>query len=377
MCETTAKSLWPSPASVEGISEHQRGALEVSLSKRVGMLVGSPGTGKTHSTAAVIRQICAQHGSDCVAVAAPTGKAAVRITSFLHTWGIAIEATTIHRLLEVSRNGHDGKGWGFQRSRDFPLSKRFVIVDETSMVDVSLMSSLLEACASGTHVLFVGDKSQLPPVGSGAPLRDFINSGRIPCGELTEIKRNAGLIVHACAKMKDGKPIETAEKIDLAAGQNLHHIETETAEESIEVLRTILAQLRAGDRFDPVWECQVLVAVNAKSQLSRKELNSILQADLNPTGGGATENPFRVRDKVICLKNDSLPISRYQKLRGPETDPAAYLESEDEEFIANGEIGRVLAVAPKLAVMKFSLPDRVYKIHLGKSKDEEDRKSVV
>src|SRR5690606_14383539 len=99
-----------------------------------------------------------------------------------------VEATTIHRLLGVSRNGHDQKGWGFMRNRGNPLPNRFLFVDECSMCDCDITASLLDACKPGTHVLFIGDFAQLPPAGHGAPLRDMIAAG-IPYGELTEIHR--------------------------------------------------------------------------------------------------------------------------------------------------------------------------------------------
>src|SRR5262249_19287872 len=161
----------------------------------------------------------------------------------------------------------------------------FIIVDETSMLDTDLAAALLTACSPGTHILFVGDPYQLPPVGHGAPLRDMIAAG-MPTGELTEIRRNAGLIVHACAAIKDGRHFAVADRFDPAAGANLRHIEAESPRAAVDWCKQILRRFRDADprRFDPVWDVQVLVAVNQRSLVSRTELNRELQGELNPTG---------------------------------------------------------------------------------------------
>ena len=116
----------------------------------------------------------------------------------MNGYDLPLEATTIHRLLGVSRNGHDKKGWGFIHNAANPLPYRFVFVDEVSMLDVDLAANLFAACQPGTHILLIGDTGQLPPVGHGAPLRDLIAAG-VGCGELTEIWRNAGDIVKGCS----------------------------------------------------------------------------------------------------------------------------------------------------------------------------------
>jgi exodeoxyribonuclease-5/exodeoxyribonuclease V alpha subunit len=245
------------------------------------------------------------------------------------------------------------------------------------MVDTDLAAALLAACADGTHVLFVGDRGQLLPVGHGAPLRDLIAAG-VPCGELTEIRRNAGLIVRACVQIKAGQRVETAEQYDADAGKNLRHVEVRTAEESIEALRRLLARFRQSGRFDPLWDCQVVVAVNANSRLSRKNLNRLLQMELNPNGLRAEPNPFRVGDKLICLKNSSFPLVDLRP-EGEAHNVQHYIEVRDDggepvaEFVANGDIGRVLAVAPKLTVASFTLPDRTFKIPMGAPNASDDR----
>lgn len=178
-------SRWPtsvpvSQADGDGLpSEHQAGQLRGATSTALGCYTGGPGTGKTHSLSFVLREVIEQHGVFSVAVCAPTGKAAVRATESLAARGVPIRATTIHQLLEIGRNGHDGSGWGFQRNRGNPLEQRFVIVDESSMIDTNLMADLLDACASPNVIpsspeIVVEAGEQIPPScrKCGRPLTD-------------------------------------------------------------------------------------------------------------------------------------------------------------------------------------------------------------
>jgi exodeoxyribonuclease V alpha subunit len=267
-------ALWPSDLDSLGafLSEHQRERLLAALARPVGILDGSPGTGKTQCAAALIQLIVQRWGIESVAVCCPTGKAAVRITGVLR--GIALDATTIHRLLEIGRSGRDGRGWGFKRNRGNPLPQRFIVVDEASMLDTTLASKLFEALADGTHVLLVGDTGQLPPVQHGAPLRDLIAAG-VPCGTLTEIKRQGGepnTIVQACADIKTARrTFATVDRYDPARGHNLRLIEVpaDNPAQSVEVLLALVRQFKASGKFDPVWNVQVLSAMNTASEVAR------------------------------------------------------------------------------------------------------------
>jgi exodeoxyribonuclease V alpha subunit len=304
----------------------------------------------------------------------------VRITAALHRYGIDLQATTIHRLLEVGRNGQDGKGWGFLRNADNPLPQQFLVVDEASMLDTDLAAALFNATAINTHVLLVGDPYQLPPVGHGAPLRDLIAAG-VPCAELTEIQRNAGLIVKACAEIKRGRPFETSERFDPEAGLNLRHMEADTAEQSVEMLRTVLERFKASGRFDPVWGVQILTPMNERSGVSRVELNKLLQGWLNPpreTDRPAGQ-PFRVADKVICLRNCWVAgVRRYPgrddpvaaasvKDYEPDSDPATLQPLQ--VFVANGDQGKVLAAEPSQMIVELLDPTRLVKIPLKATKE--------
>ena len=185
------------------ISQHQKQQLTIATSNRVGLLTGTPGTGKTYTLAKFVRDWGDRYGLGSIAVCAPTGKAGVRCTESMLAAGVDIEATTIHRLLGVGRNGHDGEGWGFEYNAENPLPHACIVVDETSMVSASLMADLLAATTPHTRLVFVGDPHQLPPVGHGAPLRDLIRTERIPHGELSEIWRNDGGVVRICREIRN------------------------------------------------------------------------------------------------------------------------------------------------------------------------------
>ena len=189
---------WPSldrPEFAE-LTDHQREQLRLALAGPVAILGGRPGTGKSFTLVRLVRAILAQHGQ-CVAVMAPTGKAAQRVKELMtEAKLIGVKPTTIHSGLGVA-SVEEG-GWQFQHDERNPLTCRFLIVEEASMLGTGLFRSLLAARARGCGLLLVGDVSQLPPVEWGAPLRDLIASG-FPYGELREIHRNAGTIVRVCS----------------------------------------------------------------------------------------------------------------------------------------------------------------------------------
>lgn len=433
----SGQTAWPTeiPTSLtdgDGLpSVHQVEQLRAATLAPVGCFVGGPGTGKTHTLSFLLKSLIADHGVDSVAVCAPTGKAAVRATHALKSLGLGIRAVTIHQLLEIGRNGHDGGGWGFSRNRDHPLDKRFLIVDESSMIDTNLMADLLDACAGGVsvpaqeertikageaipprcrrcrrvlttpesvaigfgpecarrvdplsfgpvisetaredvvlpampavnspgcHVLFVGDPYQLPPVGHGAPLRDLLSAG-VPHGELTEVRRNAGRIVHACKDIKSGKPMTWSPQIDLDGGENLRLVECTNRETADLVCQLLEAGVKG---FHPVWQTQVVVGLNDKGNCSRSELNGRLQRLLNPDGRGHKKCKFKAGDKVICLRNTWLrPVTTTvhgAMLPEQQTDAGFYRDINDRDqqvYCANGEIGRVVAVGDGSCVCRF------------------------
>lgn len=342
---------WPSldrPEFAE-LTDHQREQLKLALSGPVAILGGRPGTGKSFTLVRLVRAILAQHGR-CVSVMAPTGKAAQRVKELMAEAGLTVvKPTTIHSGLGVAKV--DEGGWQFQHDERNPLNCRFLIVEEASMLGTGLLRSLLAARARGCGVLFVGDVNQLPPVEYGAPLRDMIAAG-LPYGELREIHRNAGTIVRACSAIVDGQPWQPDEQIDLQADggpRNLVLVPAGKASSPAAVCH-LLETLRDTSPYDPVWDCQVLVAVNDRSTLSRKILNRQLQDLLNPQPGDR-KTPFRVGDKVIQLRNQFIPFAVETKGKG-------WTSSDDKLLVANGEIGRVIHAEEKKTVVQFPSSDQ-------------------
>lgn len=349
-------NAWPDDIYLDGASEHQQVQLGAAMEAHLGLFNGSPGTGKTYTIAALVKSLVKMYGQESVAIACPTGKAAVRATEAMQAYGVPLRATTIHSLLKVAEKS-EGEGWSFTHGADNPLPQRFLIVDEASMIDCGLMASLLSARGVGAHVLLVGDPGQLPPVGHGAPLRDLIRAS-IPRGELQEIRRNAGTIVEVCAAIRAQRSWQPDARVALPE-KNLKLVEAANPAAQIE---KVLACLRAAqaDGLDPIWDCQVLAAVNARSPLARKALNEVLQRELNPGGARAGENPFRVGDKIVNTKNGFLPLDDGQR-PGPE----AVIGDDGKCFVANGELARVVRVEEKLTVAELSSPRRIVRIPRG------------
>lgn len=314
-------------------------------------------------TAAVVHTIRATEGAARIGICAPTGKAAVRCTENLSKQGVAIVATTIHRLLGVQQvDAVDG--WAFVHGETLPLDLDFLFVDEFSMCDATLAAALLAARPNGCHVLLVGDPDQLSPVGHGAPLRDLIAAG-LPCGHLREIRRNAGRIVRSCAEIRDRQRITFSPKLDLAAEipENLLLLDRSKPDDQIAELEQFLSRIAGGKKYDPVWDCQVVVPVNEKSPLARKTLNKSLQQLLNPDGEQLGGCPFRVGDKVVCLKNGSLPLIEGDANGSP---------TKGEAYVANGEQARVVAIAENCLTLRLELPGRLVRVPRGKKQEAED-----
>lgn len=387
---THGQAKWPFVASAHNEterapSEHQTAAIRQFADSPIGLLIGTPGTGKTFTAAAIIRKIIEQFGADSVAVAAPTGKAAVRCMQAMKANGVTVAATTIHRLLGLGTAFAEKRETGaFNEFHTLPF--QFLVIDESSMIDTDLAAALFRALPDTANILLIGDPYQLPPVGHGAPLRDLIAAG-IPCGELTEIRRNAGLIVRACAAIKDGKRFDTAEKYDPEAGDNLRHFETIDENETLETVEELLLRFQESRTFNPVWQTQVIVAVNDKGKCSRRIINDRLQKLLNSDGFRAAPNPFAIGDKVICLKN-----GRYSRVKEPAEnanprDPNSYTAKRtilpgggvggpEEHYVANGEIGRVVAVNANVFIARFSEDDALVKVVVGKKKEADNGDST-
>jgi exodeoxyribonuclease V alpha subunit len=359
-------SQWPDVGLVKGVSDHQRAALANSFKASLACFIGGPGTGKSHTTAALVRTLLQKFGAGSVAAAAPTNKAAVRLTQGFRANDIGLNATSIHSLLGVEKV-EDGN-WEFRHSRRNPFPYRAIILDETSMLSTDLAACVFDAIMPGTMVLMIGDTGQLPPIQHGAVLRDFLAAG-VPVGELTEPQRNAGDLVFACQDIKQGRRFRESAEIDLDSlpPRNFKFIHASNPDEQIEELHKLLDWAKSIG-LDPVWDCQVMSAVNKTSKVSREVLNKILQERFNP---GDQAN-FRVKDKVICDENGF-----YKTAAAPSNPPTDFGGDqggggdEDECFIAKGEFGQVLGINKKFVVVKFD-EGRIVSFPLGR-----ERKSSV
>jgi len=358
---------WPDPATyMPLLSEHQQAEVTKAMGGFMGVLAGSPGTGKTFALAQIIRGIERIQGAARVAVCAPTGKAAVRATESLAKQSLSIQATTIHRLLGVVQaegQGTRAEGWCFEHNEDNPLALDFLFVDEFSMCDTSLFASLLAARPDGCRVLLVGDPNQLAPVGHGAPLRDLIAAG-LPSGHLQKIRRNAGRIVRSCAEIRDRHRIRFSPALELEGDEpeNLVLVEQSEPAAQIAELEAFYARLD-GSRYDPIWDVQVVVPVNDKSPLARKLLNKHLQGLLNPTGETVGGCPFREGDKIVCLKNGTLPLIEGDQNGSPQPG---------EAYVANGEQARVMELSERSFTARLETPARLVRVPRGRPHESED-----
>ena len=265
---------------------------------RSGLLVitGGPGTGKT-TTINTIIQFFESEGMD-ISLAAPTGRAAKRMSE---TTGY--EAKTIHRLLELSV-GMDEHA-GFERNEQNPLETDVLIIDEMSMVDITLIHNLLKAVVAGTRVILVGDVNQLPSVGPGCVLKDIIDSHACNVVRLNRIFRQASesdIIVNA-HKINRGEPVVLDNK-----SRDFFFLKRYDANVIISIcIQLIQQKLPKYVNAEP-FDIQVLTPMR-KGLLGVERLNTILQQYLNPPDAKKAEHEhgqtiFRVGDKVMQIKNN-------------------------------------------------------------------------
>ncbi|MBE6033341.1 MAG: ATP-dependent RecD-like DNA helicase [Clostridiales bacterium] len=281
------------------LSENQKFAVKSCLVNGVSVITGGPGTGKT-TIINVIMNIL-EHSGMKTAIAAPTGRAAKRITE---TSGYF--ASTIHRLLEYYYSeGEDIMKFG--KTEENPLDYDVIIIDEASMIDILLMNGLMNAVVPGTRLIFVGDSDQLPSVGAGNVLKDMIDSEVIYSVKLTEIFRQAkeSLIVVNAHKINQGENPYCNEK-----DKDFFFLQKNGEKEILETIKDLCVR-RLPSYFkecDAVKDMQVLTPVR-KGLLGSINLNRELQSVLNPPNTQLAEQKygdkvFRVNDKVMQIKNN-------------------------------------------------------------------------
>lgn len=347
---------WPDVSIVEGITASQRDHLRKAISGGpIGILGGGPGTGKTHVVGCLLSAM-AKHGYSVQAMmpGAPTGKAAVRVTENLCKHGLDLRARTWDSHYVGLR-----KREAQEKSR-LHFSAKVLIGDEESMRGNDNAAAFFRYRAAGSLTLFVGDYFQLPPVAPGAFLRDLIFAG-LPYGELTEIMRNSGGIVEACAAIRQGRKF--------TLGDNLTLADASTPDAQIAAMLETIKRAKARG-LDPIWDVQPLAAVNEDSPLARTTLNKILQAELNPSPG-VSNRPFRVRDKVVCLKN-----GKYKNATGEQVSEEGFQdETTGEIYVANGELAEVVSVDDSSFVAKLKNPDRQVRIYRNKQDGDKAKKA--
>ncbi len=275
------------------LAQSQTDALITSLSEKVSVITGGPGVGKTTIIRALVEVFKARKLSICLA--APTGRAAKRMEEATHH-----EAKTIHRLLKFQPR--TGK---FEHDAENPLDAQVVILDEVSMIDISLMRDFLAALRPSSHLVLVGDIDQLPSVGPGNVLRDIINSGCIPCTALTTIFRqqHGGAIVENAHRVNRGESIEPAHPGDLS---DFYFIEADTPDDVIaKTLHLISDRIPKRFGFNPMTDIQVLTPMR-KNQLGADNLNAVLQQQLNPQGHHIERfgRHYRKGDRIMQIRNN-------------------------------------------------------------------------
>ena len=278
------------------LDEMQRTAVKEAVRSGLLVITGGPGTGKT-TTINTIIQYFESEGMD-IALAAPTGRAAKRMSE---TTGY--EAKTIHRLLELS-GGMDEHA-GFERNEQNPLETDVIIIDEMSMVDITLMHNLLKAVVAGTRLILVGDVNQLPSVGPGCVLKDIIDSHACNVVRLNRIFRQASesdIIVNA-HKINRGEPVSLDNK-----SRDFFFLKRYDANVIISICIQLIRQKLPKYVNASPFDIQVLTPMR-KGLLGVERLNTILQQYLNPPDGKKSEREhgqtiFRVGDKVMQIKNN-------------------------------------------------------------------------
>lgn len=288
-------------------AEEQRAAIEMALTHPLSILTGGPGTGKTTVVNAIVQGIEYLKPGASIAMLAPTGKAAKRMSEITNR-----EAMTIHRKLNMQKEADD--------EQLVEIEEDYVIVDESSMVDSYLFSTLINNVSERTTVLLVGDVDQLPSVGSGAILRDLIESDVVPTTRLKKVFRQAesSPIVSNAYKLNRGESVST-----MAFEKKSQMLFYDLGNESIiqdKIVNTVahIATKR------PLSDIAVLTPMR-KGMLGVHELNKHIQARVNPQNGKKAE--LKLNGKLELYLRDG--------------DRVMQIVNDNEKGVANGETGIV------------------------------------
>ena len=309
------------------LSDQQKKAISNSVISGVSVITGGPGTGKTTIIDAIIRIF--DRSGFTTAIAAPTGRAAKRITETSGRF-----AQTVHRLLEYYYD-EGSKEMRFGKDSEDLLDYDVILIDEASMIDLLLMKGVTQALAPGTRLILIGDSDQLPSVGAGNVLRDIINSEFASVTKLTEIFRQAeeSMIVVNAHRINNGEyPIFNVKDKDF-------FFMDRRSDGDIRDLMIELVSKRLPEYYnvkDPLSDIQILTPTR-KGELGTKSLNNLLQQVLNPEEPWKAQKKygdkvFREGDKVMQIRNNYKIGWRRQR------------DFSEGEGIFNGDVGFVQSI---------------------------------
>jgi exodeoxyribonuclease V alpha subunit len=311
-----------------GATSEQHAAVAAAFARRLSVVTGGPGTGKT----TLVRTIAklAERADLALALCAPTGRAARRLEE-----ATGQPATTIHRLLEWIP--HEGP----LRGPSYPLECDLLVVDESSMLSLDVAQTLFDAVTEGTAVVMVGDADQLPPIGAGKPFADLIESGAVPVARLTHVFRQSArsMIVSAAHAVRHGDPPPTRPLED--QDHDFFLMERAADRDAADtVVELATGRLASHYGVDPVREVQVLSPVY-RGALGIDALNERLRTALNPDGAELLDGDFRAGDKLIQTRND------YDTgLMNGQIAIAIESDEDDERLIVEADDGRRLEIPP-------------------------------
>ncbi len=307
------------------LSGQQEGAVIEALRQPVTVITGGPGTGKTTITRTIVQACEALNRK--LALASPTGRAAKRLAEVTGR-----PATTIHRLLVV-----DPKTFRFKHDHENRLDIDFLVVDETSMLEITLARDLLRALPPQCQLLLVGDADQLPAVGAGNVLGDVIRSDAVPVVRLTEIFRQAAesQIVQSAHAVNRGEFPSVTDPAHWR-DQNCLLVEVEEADDIPACVNRLITETLPGRGYRP--ENTQVIAPLHRGPAGVSRLNEELQTNLNPAAPGRTEllrggRLVRIGDRVLQLRND------YDK------------------HVFNGDMGVIASMDSVQQIMQVAFPD--------------------
>ncbi len=341
------------------LSEKQKQALKLINENNVTIITGGPGTGKTTIIKNII-DIYEEKGKKVV-LAAPTGRAAKRMTE---TTGK--DASTLHRLLEIGKIDDDSFYKSVSKYEGAPIDADVIIVDEVSMMDMFLMNYLLKCVYQGTKLVLVGDIDQLPSVGPGSVLKNLINSEEIPTIKLDKIFRQAArskIIVNA-HRVNEGEKFLSKSEEEEEMKDDFFFIK-ETSQEKMlsQIVSLCTGRLEKYGNYDFFQNIQVLTPTK-KGMLGTKELNKVLQENLNPNLIGLPERAsmgaiYRAGDRVMQIKNNY--DIYWEREKGEEKEGIEEKRGIEEKEIGsgvfNGEIGTIKRVDEKEKVVEIKFDD--------------------